>query len=147
MSDKIIFGEKKEGVVYTNRPGAYVIIFENNKVALVKTSTGYFLPGGGIDNGESHKECLYREAIEELGWEIEIGDCLGNALNFFFATDTNKDTIMDGHFYLGKKIKEIAAPTAPDHQTVWLNYQEAIDKMWHPSQSWAIKEAYKKISQ
>lgn len=60
MSQEIIFGEKVSGVEYVSRPGAYFIVFDNEKVALIKTTKGYFLPGGGIDDDEPHDECLKR---------------------------------------------------------------------------------------
>ncbi|RJQ34438.1 NUDIX domain-containing protein [Candidatus Parcubacteria bacterium] len=147
MSDKITFGEKVEGIDYRYRPGVYFVIFDKGKVALVKTSTGYFLPGGGIEIGESHQTCMEREALEELGWRVEIGDYLGNAENYFLAVGSGRYIIMDGYFYLAKKLEQVSQPTEPDHATVWLEIAEARDKMWHPAQAWAIEEAYKKISQ
>jgi len=52
---------------YTKRPGAYGII-ENDDglIAVIKTKTGYFLPGGGIEENESPEECLARECLEEI---------------------------------------------------------------------------------
>ena len=31
-------------------------------------------PGGGLEFGEGHKECLKREFMEECGVEVEVGD-------------------------------------------------------------------------
>ncbi|MEK4868285.1 NUDIX domain-containing protein [Niallia sp. FSL W8-1348] len=42
------------------RSAAYCIIFNNqkDKIAIMQTSDGkYFLPGGGIENKETHQEC------------------------------------------------------------------------------------------
>lgn len=33
-------------------------------------------PGGGLEWGESHTECLIREFLEELRLDIRVGDCV-----------------------------------------------------------------------
>lgn len=39
---------------YLRRPGAYAIIKNaEGLIAIIKTKTGYFLPGGVIESGES----------------------------------------------------------------------------------------------
>lgn len=53
------FGEKIKGIEYKDRVGSYAIIFDSNdSIAVVHTSTGYFLLGGGLDNNETHEECI-----------------------------------------------------------------------------------------
>ena len=69
------FGNKKEEINYIDRIGAYAIIFsKDNKVAVAKTSTGYFLLGGGVENGETDEECIKRECLEEAGISVEVKD-------------------------------------------------------------------------
>jgi len=58
------FGEKLQGIEYKDRIGAYAIIFDSNdRVAVVQTSTGYFLLGGGLDINETHEEWAVRQAV------------------------------------------------------------------------------------
>ena len=72
------FGTKQDGIDYIDRPGAYAVI-ENNEgqIAVIEAGNGYFLPGGGIDTGESDVDALKREILEEIGYQasmlIEIG--------------------------------------------------------------------------
>ncbi|MBR6676039.1 MAG: NUDIX domain-containing protein [Clostridia bacterium] len=61
-------GKPIEGISYYDRIGAYLICIENNKLAVVRDPKGYFLPGGGIDDGESLEECVKRECLEETGF-------------------------------------------------------------------------------
>jgi len=53
------------------------IIIENGKVLLmhrIKDTKYWVFPGGGLEEGEDHHSALKREAMEELGVEIEIGE-------------------------------------------------------------------------
>ncbi|QHJ71295.1 NUDIX domain-containing protein [Planococcus halotolerans] len=62
------------------RNRAAVIISENNRLALIKRmrkgQTYYVFPGGGIEADETPAEAAKREAMEELGLEVEIGECI-----------------------------------------------------------------------
>jgi len=55
---------------------------------IIKTSTGYILlPGGGIENVETHKECLEREFIEEIGYKIDIKKYIGKASMYHLSRE------------------------------------------------------------
>ncbi|MBD3270656.1 NUDIX domain-containing protein, partial [Candidatus Peregrinibacteria bacterium] len=56
------------------------------KVLLLSTkSTGrYWLPGGGLNPGESLEEGMRREVMEEAGIEIEIGEMVKFKEIFFY---------------------------------------------------------------
>lgn len=62
------------------RNRAAVIISENDRLALIKRirkgQTYYVFPGGGIEADETPAEAAKREAMEELGLEVEIGVCI-----------------------------------------------------------------------
>ena len=52
--------------------GAYGIIIDNNKIALIRKARGGYkgkldLPGGGIEHMENPNETLKREIMEEVG--------------------------------------------------------------------------------
>ena len=69
-----------------------VIIIENDKVALIKRvkqgTTYYVFPGGGLEEGETPQEGAKREALEELGVNVKIKECLTkaeyNGTQYFF---------------------------------------------------------------
>lgn len=63
---KGIFG-KEENTVYFERKGAYIIPIKGEEIGVVETPKGFFLLGGGIDSGETDKQCIIRECIEGAG--------------------------------------------------------------------------------
>lgn len=98
------FGIKKAGISYKERVGVYAVIWNDvRRIAMVKTPGGYFLPGGGINANETHRECLERELAEELGWQIEIQQYIGCAQRHFYSTNEQIYRSSIGYFYIAKK--------------------------------------------
>ena len=72
-----------------------VVIIENKKVGLIKRtkegSVYYVFPGGGLEDGETPEEGAKREALEELGVEVNIKECIAevafNGTQYFFLAD------------------------------------------------------------
>jgi len=72
-----------------------VILLENNKVVLIKRNRNgqvyYVFPGGGIEKGETPEIAAKREALEELGVQINVNDCFEiveyNGTQYFFLAD------------------------------------------------------------
>lgn len=64
------------------RVGAYAIVLDEAGRQLLAHwneggRTGWTLPGGGIDPGESPAAAVVREVLEETGFEVQAGDLLG----------------------------------------------------------------------
>ncbi|MYL35649.1 NUDIX domain-containing protein [Pontibacillus yanchengensis] len=80
---KRVFGEKINRTDYETRKGIYAVIFNSKKDKVMTVQNGrghHFLPGGGIENDESHFKCLEREMLEETGYKAFIGSYIGNAM-------------------------------------------------------------------
>ena len=133
-----VFG-KKENVEYLSREGAYFIPCRNKQIGVVQTSKGYFFLGGGLENGESHFECIKRECIEEVGFlpYIEGELCSAEAyikheiIGYFHPIQT---------YYYGKLLDINAAPTETDHVLCWIEYDNLKGKMFLEMQNWALEE-------
>ena len=62
------------------RVSTKAIIIEDGKILLLKhedqVGEWYSLPGGGQENGETLKEALVRECLEEIGTVVQVKDIL-----------------------------------------------------------------------
>ncbi len=140
----VTFGKKTEGVECKKRLGVYAVIFEEDKIAIIRTPKGYFLPGGGVNEHEEIEEALRREVIEELGWEIRIKKYIGEAKQFF-STGTNEKTYHEstGHFYIAGKTAETSEPVEADHRLIWMTIEDAVKNLYFEYQVWGVKESIK----
>ncbi|MDQ3801281.1 MAG: NUDIX domain-containing protein [Acidobacteriota bacterium] len=132
------FGEKTKGVEYTRRAGSYAVIMEDGRIGVLK-ARGYdtfFLVGGGIEAGESDKETLLREAVEEIGFHLEINEKAGEAIEYFYSEREGKHVAKECRFYRVRLIDEAAEKGK--HELVWITKDE-LDRMHHESYKWIIE--------
>lgn len=135
----IVFGKKVLGVKYHDREGSYLIAIKDNLLASVKTSKGYFLLGGGIEKDESHIDCIKRECIEEIGYEVNIENYICSAeiysiherIGYFHPIQ---------YYYYGEILNKIKEPIEPDHKFEWITLDNIEDKMYVESQAWAVRQ-------
>jgi len=81
------------------------IIIEQNKVCLIKrvkrSEVYYVFPGGGIEGGETPRETAKREAFEELGVHVSIGELLEtvsfHGTQYFFCAEIIGGSFGTGH--------------------------------------------------
>ena len=133
-----VFG-MKENVNYIDREGVYLVPMKEGEIGVVKTSKGYFLLGGGLDNGESHEECIKRECLEEVGYTVSVGSkvcsaemyCEHPTIGYFHPIQT---------YYVGELMEQVNVAVEDDHEFVWMDYDEVVDNMYLEMQSWALKQ-------
>ena len=134
-----IFGTK-ENAEYLDREGAYLIPCRNNQVGVVQTQKGYFFLGGGIENGESHLDCIERECIEEVGCSPHVDGRLCSAeayikhptIGYFHPIQT---------YYVGTLLNCKSTPIEKDHVLCWVEYDQLRGKMFVEMQNWALEQA------
>ena len=115
------FGEKQAGASYRIRLGAYLIAVSGAQIASIRTPKGFFLPGGGVEPGETHEACILRECLEETGFLVQVGELLGSA-------------------------EFVCAPVELDHTLVWLPCEKAAEQMKVEQQAWAVRKAVEKLA-
>ena len=137
------FGEKVKGVEYLRRPGSYAVIIKDNRIGVLKAKgyDTYFLVGGGIDAGESETETLRREAIEEIGFRIEIGEKTGTAIEYFYSERERQYIAKECHFY--RVVLTAEADEKGKHELVWITRNE-LHRLHHQSYQWIVETELKR---
>ena len=129
------FGTEPGGAII-ERPGAYAIIVdERSKIAVVRVPDGVYLPGGGIERGESVAEALRREVLEETGLEVEIISSMGVARQYAWRVDWYNKI---GHYFVCRPVGE-GIPSEPDHTLEWWSKRRAMSDLTHEAQRWMIE--------
>src|SRR5215510_6377134 len=86
-----VFGAQIEGHAYHARRAVYAVIRDSKgRVAAVRSRGNLFLPGGGIEGGETPEQALVREVEEECAQRLSIAKKIGEALQYFYAPSDDK---------------------------------------------------------
>ena len=106
---------------------AAVVIVENGRVALIERvrdrHTYFKFPGGRVESGESPQQAAVREAHEELGVGVELGDLIsvahrdGREQRYYLAS------IVGGTFGTGRGTEMITSGTTAKgtYRPVWVD--------------------------
>jgi 8-oxo-dGTP diphosphatase len=143
MSEILVFGNKELHLDYKTRVGVYAVIFNErmDQVLVIRTVRGgFFLPGGGIEVEENHSECLKREMLEETGFEVRIGEYLGQAKKYHLVKG-KLPTLSHAHFYLATLGERRQEPVEKDEAPIWVNIGEVESLLFHEHQVWGVKQA------
>jgi 8-oxo-dGTP diphosphatase len=134
------FGQRINGKKYRPRPAAYTIVWDaSSHISVLRTRKGYFLPGGGIEPGETAEAALARETAEECGREILILGKIGAAVENV-CVDGEGYFAIQGVFFRAVFGDRIERPTEPGHELIWLEPSEAIERLTRKSQVWAVTQ-------
>jgi 8-oxo-dGTP pyrophosphatase MutT (NUDIX family) len=100
-----------------------VVLDDNNRVFLVKHSyvTGWHLPGGGVEVGETFRDALQRELAEEAGIEL-LGEPGLHGL-FFNSHVSRRDHVA---VYLIRHFRQDRLPE-PNHEIVACGFFAAAE--------------------
>ncbi len=93
------------------RMGVRVMMIKDSKVTLVRQTymPGWFMPGGGLNRGETLEQAARREAHEETGAELGEIRLMGAYTSFTdWKSDHNLVFICEDFKITGKPDKEIA---------------------------------------
>ena len=134
------FGQRIDGIQYTLRPGGYGVVRDAaGLIAVVATPRGLFLLGGGQDPGESPEEAFVREAREECQLEV-CGLCLiGVADELVFGESEQIHFRKRCTFFAAMAEFSVVCGGEPDHELLWLSVPDAIARLAHASQRWAVR--------
>src|SRR2546427_31787 len=92
-----VFGTQVDGHTYHARRAVYAVIRDSaGRVATVQAHGHLWLPGGGIEGGETPEQALMREVEEECAQRLHIAGKIGAALQYFYAPSDAKYFASEG---------------------------------------------------
>jgi len=131
-----VFGEQVDGQTYHARRAVYAVIPDSaGRVAAVRYRGNLFLPGGGIEGGETPEQALVREVAEECAQRLHIAGKMGEALQYFYAPSDDKYFAVHAIFYAGTFLGQ--TPGQAEYPVVWVPDDTA--PFFHASHVWAAQ--------
>ena len=115
-----------------------IALNDDERVLVVRTPKGLQLPGGGIDDDETPQAALEREFLEETGWDIEVGDEIGHAVQY--TADLLQARKKLCRFFRVDVQQVSSLPSEGDHEPVWMRRSEAARLLKEDAQRWALRD-------
>lgn len=142
--DAPVFGQPPSGTRVRIRPSAYAILRnDRGEFAIVRSREGIYLPGGGMDPGETPHETVIRETLEECGLLIRIGSWTAIAIQFAWSEAEQIHFEKHSTFVDATILGAETSHLEPDHEVLWVDADRACELLTHESHGWAVKELEK----
>lgn len=129
---------KEENIYYTKRKGAYVIVKQDNKIAIANEDNKYFFIGGGIEPGETEEKALKREVIEETGCTLKNIEYFDSVKSYEYNENHGYLEII-ATIYTAEFDKEVA-DKIEKNEIIICNPKEYEDKLYHEYQRYVLKK-------
>lgn len=137
------FGAPLPGRDHKLRPGAYGVVFDAEGRLLVVEEFGrLYLPGGGLDPGETPEQALHREFEEETGYTVAIESVLGEAREFVADETPGVAAAFNKHCYLYavRLTGGTGVPTIDSNKPGWVAVtEEALAMLSNEAHRWAVR--------
>ena len=123
-----IYGENRHENYTKVREACRGIVIENDKILLIYevNTDQWFIPGGGVEEGESNEDCCVRELAEETGCMVAMNK------HYLTINEYYEDWLFVSHYYVCERIGETTKALTEREAIVgleprWISLNEAID--------------------
>lgn len=133
------FGSAPPDVACRPRRAAYAVIRDGEgRVARTFDGARWYLPCGGIEEGETPEEAVMREVAEEIG--RHAGDLVpvGEAMQYYHSAADDCWYAMRAHFFRARLHGARFEPR--EGEPDWVTPGREAESFFHASHVWAIEE-------
>jgi len=135
-----VFGERVVGASYVRRPSVYALIRNApGQIAVVRTPQGVFLPGGGIEAGETAEQAVVREVREECGLGVRLLSQLPDAVQLVYSPAERTYFEKPSTFVAATVEGPSSGQSEQDHEVLWVAPAEAAAILSPESHRWALR--------
>jgi len=123
-----IFGENYRGKWVRSRTACRGVVTEDGRLLLShESATGqWMIPGGGLEDGESERECCVREVAEETGLLIRASECVLE-IDEYYESDRYVSLYFFGTVTGSADMKLTASERLAGMEPRWLPAGEALE--------------------
>jgi 8-oxo-dGTP pyrophosphatase MutT (NUDIX family) len=138
-TDIPLFGERVPDAPVVVRPSAYLVVADDGgRIALVSTGEGVFLPGGGVDSGESAADSARRETREECALDVRVEEEVGRARDMVWSRKESTCVEKRCVFFSGTLVAR--TNQTAEHEVRWLNPNDALEQISRSGHAWALRK-------
>lgn len=136
-----VFGENRDDTDYIDRPGSYGVVARDGEVLVVREASGIFLPGGGIEPGETPREALEREIAEETGFRVDAAREVGRAGQYTGTNAAGRAYFKKCVFYDVEVDFESGRRNEPELPNGWVDRERARELLAEEAFRWGLRRA------
>jgi 8-oxo-dGTP pyrophosphatase MutT (NUDIX family) len=106
-------------------------------LAVVEIDQGRYLPGGGLGPGEDAVAAIRREALEECGLRLKLGEASTRATEIVYSPAEGV-CFEKRSTFVQAAVQSSTTPSEKGYRLLWLSVPEALTTLSHASHRWAV---------